>query len=160
MSAEDVAAWAAVAQIIVTAALAWVVYLSTNKLARLDFSRSVRDAWVAVDELALADAKTLDAADTLLMPKPPGSQTTDFARKRWFILAYLNPINTQFQGAQEGLFGSKTEDALANVRHQLGALLADDDAYWVSQHHGHDQAFRDLCTEIRAGILARASRRE
>jgi hypothetical protein len=141
-------AWAAVAQIIVTGLLAWVVYLSTAKIARLEFSRSLRDAWVGVDELALADQATLQAADTLLAQKP-GSETIDFARKRWFILAYLNPINTAWQGAHEGIFGSRKDEILAGVKAQLEALLVDDDAYWVSQNHGHEKAFRELCTEIR-----------
>jgi hypothetical protein len=35
-------------------------------IARLEFGRSVRDAWVGIDELALADPATLQAADTLL----------------------------------------------------------------------------------------------
>jgi hypothetical protein len=106
----------------------------------------MREAWIAVDELALANEATLQAADTLLEPKP--RESLEFARKRWFILAYLNPITTAWQGAHDGIFGSRKDDHLAGIRTQLEALLKDEDAYWVTQNHGHEKAFRKLCTEI------------
>jgi hypothetical protein len=144
---------AAVVQIAVTGLLALVVHMSTSKIARLEFGRSLREAWVTVDELALSDASTLKVAETLLEPNPH-STTEDFARKRWFLLAYLNPINTRWQAAQAGIFGRHKGGELQNVRNQLRALLDDEEAYWVTQHHGHEVEFRQLCTEIRDELRA------
>jgi hypothetical protein len=148
MGTEAVIAGATVAQVILTGVLAWVLNRSTNTIARLDFSRSVRESWIGIDELALANEATLEAADSLLVPRPAHERTGLSAHKRWFILAYLNPINTTYQGAIDGIFGSRKEEMLDSVRSQLQQLLVDHDAYWVSQNHGHDESFKALCTQI------------
>jgi hypothetical protein len=156
MDTDVVMASAAIGQVVLTGVLALVVSRSTNMIARLEFSRSVRDAWVSVDELALANEATLKEADGLLLPNPAGAATVEFARKRWFILAYLNPINTTYQGVQDGIYGAREDEILAGIRAQLRVLLADEDAYWVSQHHGHDKSFRDFCAEVRRAVAAPA----
>jgi hypothetical protein len=153
MDSEAVIASATVAQVILTGVLAAILQRSTNKIARVDFDRGVHETWIDVDELALAHDATLTTADSLLAPKPV-HDPCEFARKRWFILAYLNPIATVYQGANDGIYGSRKKEMLAAIRSQLETLLVDDDAYWVSQHHGHEKSFQDFCTRIRERINA------
>ena len=142
------------AQMFLTGVLAWTVYRSTSRIARLDFSRSLRETWIGIDNLALADTATLLVADSLLTQRE-GRDATTFARKRWCILAYLNPIATAYQGVKEGIYvGRQKEERLTGVRTQLQVLMADADAYWVTQNHGHEDSFQRLCTEIRQGLLA------
>lgn len=142
------------AQMFLTGVLAWTVYRSTSRIARLDFSRSLRETWIGIDNLALADTATLLAADSLLTQRA-GRDIATFARKRWFILAYLNPIATAYQGVKEGIYtGRQKEEMLAGVRSQLEVLMADEDAYWVTQNHGHEDSFQRFCTEIRHALVA------
>jgi hypothetical protein len=142
------------AQMFLTGVLAWTVYRSTSRIARLDFSRSLRETWIGIDNLALSDTEILLAADSLLTQRK-GRDRTTFARKRWFILAYLNPIATAFQGVKEGIYaGRQKDEMLAGVRSQLVVLLADEDAYWVTQNHGHEDSFQRFCTEIRQALVS------
>ena len=139
-------------QVVVTAALALVVYRGTVRIARLEFAKSLRELWMNTDSIALQDPETLMTADGLLTPKEGGAGI-DFARKRWYVLAYLNPISTTYDGIRSGIYGSHTENRMQDVRTQLRVLLRDEDAYWVTQHHGHEPSFRQLCTEIRGQLL-------
>jgi hypothetical protein len=160
--APEVAAALAIATVVVavlqlgaTAVIAIVLQRSTSKLARVELSRTLREAWVTIDSLALGDHEALQIADSLL-PKHPTHEPDDFARKRLFILTYLNPIATWHHGVIEGIYGSQTKANLEVVRGLLTEVLDDDDAYWVSQNHWHDESFRTLCTEIRTSIEAKA----
>jgi hypothetical protein len=156
MDPQVVAISTTLAQMFLTGVLAWTVYRSTSRIARLDFGRSLRETWIAIDNLALADTETLLAADSLLTPRE-GRDATTFARKRWFILAYLNPVATAYQGVREGIYaGRQKEEMLAGVRSQLQVLMADEDAYWVSQNHGHEDSFQQFCTAIRESLIAGA----
>ncbi len=156
MDNETTIATAAVAQaalalagVISTLILGLVVYKSTSRIARLEHARSMRETWVTIDGLALADPTTLTLADALL-PQPPHPDAS-FARKRWFVLAYLNPIATAHQGAIDGIYGPEKDDVVAGIRAQLATLLRDDDVFWVTQNHGHEASFQALCRTIRDG---------
>ncbi|HJQ21235.1 MAG TPA: hypothetical protein VJ867_12875 [Gemmatimonadaceae bacterium] len=142
-------------QLILTGVLAWIVHRSTSRITRLEFAKSIRDAWVTLDALALGDPETLKIADSLLHKPGDRPDADAFARKRWFILAYLNPIVTAYQGARDGLYGDRRKDVIRGVQTQLESLLRDDDAFWITQHHGHEASFQALCRVVRERIEER-----
>jgi hypothetical protein len=144
-----------VAQLIATIAIAVVVHKSAARVARVDILRSLRETWINIDSFALGDDQALAIADSLL-PDPPEPKPDGFARKRVFLLAYLNPIATWFHAAEEGIYGNKTEENMDVVRGLLKSVLHDDDAFWVSQSHWYGTSFQELCKELRKSLPPKA----
>src|SRR5262245_9462636 len=91
-------------QLAATVAIAWIVDRGAGRLARVNVLRSLRETWINIDFLALRDDRTLAIADSLL-PSPDTPKSEGFARKRLFLLAYINPIATWFDAAEEGIYG-------------------------------------------------------
>jgi hypothetical protein len=144
----------AVAQILIASSsmvLSAVVFYHTRKTAALESLRAVRDSWMQLDTLALTDDKTLRIADHLFNPnaKPDIEQ----ARKRWILLAALNPVVSDFMAARAGVTPSAA-DTIAGCRAMLGALLQDDDAYALTQGGSYTGPFQQLCGEVRAELVA------
>jgi hypothetical protein len=132
--------------LLVTAALTVVVYYATKRIAEMEYARSVRDAWMVADSLALQDDVMLGIADKLFHPdKQPRS--TEKQRKIWFAYTVLNLHSSTFFGIKHGLFNSVTEGHLADM---MRALLQDDDFFDITQHGGHEPEFIDFCRRVRA----------
>lgn len=142
-------------QLLATVAIAVVVHQSAGSVARIEILRSLRETWINIDSFALSDARTLNIADSLLPPRPPDPPDRSgdsSARKRLFLLAYLNPIATWFDAVEEGIYGAKKEQNMAVVRGLLGVVLRDEDAYWVTQNHWYGDSFEKLCREIHSTL--------
>jgi hypothetical protein len=141
---------ASIAGVVVTIWLAVIVQRSAAKLTRLEFTRALRESWIHVNDVTLRDPSLINLANQYL----PRRETTDpaFGQKRLFLLVYLNPINTAYQAALQGIYGAGTKEAIDAVKDQLGRVVADDDAYWVTQSHNYDPEFAALCREIRMQV--------
>jgi hypothetical protein len=123
----------AVAQILVASSslvLSAVVFYHTRKAAALESLRAVRDSWMQLDTMALADDRPLRIAHHLF--HPDAALNIEHARKRWILLSALNPVVSDFMAARAGVTPS-AGDTIAGCRAMLGSLLRDEDAYALTQ---------------------------
>jgi hypothetical protein len=136
-----------IASVLITIWLAVIVQRGAARLTELEFARAVRDTWIRVDEVTLRDPDLIRLASQFLPPH----QSTDpeFQQKRLWLLLQLNPLQTTYQAARQGLYGRDGTDAIESIRSQLKFVVKDDDAYWVTQNQGYDPAFTALCREVR-----------
>ena len=144
-----------IAGVVITIWLAVIVQRSAARLTELEFARAVRDTWLHVDDVTLRDPELVRIASQFLPPH----ETTDpaFQRKRLWLLLQLNPLQTTYQAARQGLFGRDGTDSIAAIRSQLAFIVNDDDAYWVTQNQGYDPAFVALCREVRDEVKRNAA---
>jgi hypothetical protein len=136
-----------IASVLITIWLAVIVQRGAARLTELEFARAVRDTWIRVDEVTLRDPDLIRLASQFLPPHQ--SADPGFQQKRLWLLLQLNPLQTTYQAARQGLFGRDGADAIDSIRSQLKFVVKDDDAYWVTQNQGYDPAFTALCREVR-----------
>jgi hypothetical protein len=136
-----------IAGVVITVWLALIVQRGAARLTELEFARAVRDTWLHVDDVTLRDPELVRLASQFLPPH----ETADpgFPRKRLWLLLQLNPMQTTYQAARQGVFGRDGKSAIEGIRSQLAFVVKDDDAYWVTQNQGYDAAFVALCREVR-----------
>jgi hypothetical protein len=136
-----------IASVAITIWLAVIVQRSARRLTELEFARAVRDTWLHVDDVTLRDPDLVRLAGQFWPPH----ETTDpaFQQKRLFLLVFLNPLQTTYQAARQGLFGRDGASSIEAIKSQLAYVVKDDDAYWVTQNQGYDPAFIALCREVR-----------
>lgn len=144
----------AVAQILVASSslvLSMVVFYHTRKSAALESLRAVRDSWMQLDVMALADDRNLKLADRLF--NPDAVADIEQARKRWILLTALNPVVSDFMAARIGVTPSAT-DTIAGCRALLASLLRDEEAFALTQSGGYTGPFQQLCREVHDGLVA------
>jgi hypothetical protein len=143
-----------IAGVVVTVWLALIVQRSAAKLTGLEFTRALRESWIHVDDVTLRDPSLIRLANHF----HPRRETADpdFGRKRLYLFVYLNPINTTYQAALHGVYGARTKEMIDVIKDQLRIVVADDDAFWVTQNHGYDPDFTALCREVRQSYVAAA----
>src|SRR6188474_24617 len=92
-----------IAGVVITVWLAVIVQRSAARLTQLEFARAVRDTWIHVDEVTLGDPNLVKLASQFLVPH----ETADpgFQQKRLWLLLQLNPLQTTYQAARQGVFG-------------------------------------------------------
>ena len=96
MAPDVIQAYAAIAQsiiafltLIVTIILTYFLYRGTKAIAEIEYSRSVRDAWLTIDSVALSNDETLKIADSL-MDINFNDDPIPLRRKRWFAFMVFN----------------------------------------------------------------------
>ena len=136
-----------IAGLVITIWLALIVQRGAARLTELEFARAVRDTWLHVDDVTLRDPDLVRLANQFLPPH----ETTDpaFPQKRLWLLLQLNPLQTTYQAARQGLFGRDGASSIEAIKSQLAFVVKDDDAYWVTQNQGYDPAFMELCRAVR-----------
>jgi hypothetical protein len=156
----DAATWIALVQLFIsligigiTVWLALIVQRSTTRIAQLEFNRALRDSWMHVDEMTVQDPALLQFMNRF--QPPHGSADPDFEKKRHFLFIYLNPLYTSYQAARQGLSSGARDQTIATIKSQLTYVVADDDAYWVTQNQGYDPDFAAFCREVRAELPAK-----
>lgn len=155
MTLDELQAYSAVAQtvlafltLIVTAALTYLVYRGTKNIAAIEYSRSIRDAWLAFDSVALASDDMLIVADKLMDASTAGNPI-ELRRKRWLTFMVLNIMTSTFEGRKYKFV--KHEDAKAAFDRLLMPIVIDDDAFPLTQSKGHPPDFSIYCKNLRDG---------
>jgi hypothetical protein len=138
------------AAIIVSLATAYFVYFGTKKMSRLDYERSVRDAWMTVDS-AVLEHDLLVVADTLFNPDDQAGVTDVRRKKRWLAYMILNPLASGFYGCEHGMTDGQ---AKRGIEAMLKLILHDDDVYMLTQSGVHEPSFVAWCKELRAQLPA------
>jgi hypothetical protein len=135
----------------ITVWLALIVNRSAAKITEVEISRALRDSWIHVDDVTLRDPALIKLAQHF---QPPHESTDpQFEQKRLFLFVYLNPLNTTYQAARQGLFGKAgSQAAIADIKNLLAYVVRDDDAFWVIQNHWFDAGFKGLCNEMRESL--------
>ena len=154
MKLDEITAIAEVAQAILTLAaligtvvVSVFVYYGTKRLAILEHARSIRDAWVAIDSLALSSDEMVKIADNLQHPEF-STQSVQEMRKRWFAYALLNALISTVHGARQGLIHDP-KAALVRAKTQLRMLVQDDILFELTQLPSNDQDIAALARALR-----------
>lgn len=148
--AQVVQALAAVAQGVIGVVLTVLVYRATNRISQLQYTRSIFDAWLAVDTKMLEHADLLQAYASLESPERK-SQGTEQARKRVLGYLILNPLASIHSGLCKGYLDPKDYPLLED---KLRQILADEDIYRLTQEEIYEAAFAEFCRKI-TGDVAR-----
>jgi hypothetical protein len=154
MKPDEVAAIAAIAQAVfafAAIAIAVVVYRASNLIARMQYEWSVREAWNALDSVALSDERMLVMADRLMDPSST-NRSLEAIQRKWFVFMVLNALASSYMGAKRGLTQSK-KDTLSICTHHLSRLVVDDEIFALTQH-GYEKDFSAFCRNIREQQLA------
>lgn len=153
MSSDEIQAYSAIAQtiiafftLIVTAALTYLVYRGTKTIAGIEYSRSIRDAWLAVDSVALSNDELLNVADRL-MDATTINDPIELRRKRWLAFMVLNIMISYFEGQKHEFL--KDEVAKAAFDRLLMPLIVDKDSFTLTQTKGYAPDFSDYCKKLR-----------
>lgn len=139
-----------IAGVVITVWLALIVQRSAARITQLEFARALSDSWIHVDDVTLSDPELVRLAEQFHAPR----ETADpaFQKKRLYLLVFLNPLQTSYQAARQGIFGKDSEKSIETIKEQLAYVVKDDDAYWVTQNQGYDPGFVALCREVREEI--------
>lgn len=137
-----------------TALIAYAVSQAGRKVARLEQDRAIKDAWVQVDQAALANDLDLQLLDDLLHPGNPEA-STEARRKRWLAYMILNPLDAAWSAAQAG---HMPEGTLDSSEASMRALVRDDAVYEMIRTFVYNRPFRERCAELRAEWLAQRER--
>ena len=89
--------------LVVTSLLTYLIHKWSKKSSSIEFTRSIRDAWVNIDSLVLKDSELLLIADSLLDPSPEKETDENKIKKRWLTLMILNTLASTFDGRERGL---------------------------------------------------------
>ena len=153
MTPDEVNSLTAIAQavlslaaLIASIAVSVFVYYGTKRMTRIEFDRSIREWWNALDQLALSNDELLVVADKLFYPTAT-NETIDQKRRKWFTFVILNALASSHTGYKQGLTGSSA-DTLNIVKHHLRNLMKSEDVFLQSQS-GYELSFMKLCKEIR-----------
>lgn len=133
-----------------TALIAYAVSRAGRRVARLEQDRAIKDAWVQVDQAALANEVDLKLLDGLLHPDDPEAGI-EARRKRWLAYMILNPVDAAWSAAQAGHMPDGTLDSSEAT---MRALVRDDAVYELIRTFVYNRPFRDRCAELRAQWLA------
>jgi hypothetical protein len=133
-----------IAGVAITIWLFVIVQRSAARLTELEFARAVRDSWIHVNDVTLRDPELVRLATQFMIPRETADP--EFQQKRLFLLVLLNPLQTTYQAARQGLYG---QNGIDSIKEQLRYVVKDDDAYWVTQNQGYDPAFMAVCREVR-----------
>lgn len=143
----------ALAALIASIAIPFVMYQGQRRRETVEFIRSVREM-LTVDATALENPELLDIADQSLAPE---SRTRSQAerKKSWLGLMVLNIVYMDFRGAKQGFHA---EAALQTLEMALRTMLRDDEMYQLTQSPAaNDKAFREFCRGIRDAIVKEAA---
>lgn len=131
---------------LLTALIAYTVSRAGRRVARMEQDRAIKEAWVQVDQAALANDTDLRLLDGLLHPEAAES-TQEERRKRWLAYMILNPVDAAWSAAREGHMPDGTlESSEATMR----ALVRDDGAYALIRTFVYNRPFRTRCEQLRA----------
>ena len=160
MQPDEIAALAAVAQAVLafaalaaTVAVGVMVYIGTKRLTSFQLYSQNKNAWNAIDSLALSSDEMLRVADDLLPPSCPSGTPIDEMRRKWLGYLVVNACAERYLAAKRNLFhcsDALTESAKYTLRH----VLRDDMIYRITQESGYEKEIQELCCEIREQLEA------
>lgn len=133
--------------LVVTAILTYMIHNWSKKSSSIEFTRSIRDAWVNIDSLVLQDNELLLIADSILDPSPVKETDEYKIKKRWLTLMILNTLASTFDGRQRGFI--EEGEALKAFEALLKPIISDEDTFRLTQERGHSRAFSEYCKEMR-----------
>ena len=129
-----------------TALIAYVVSRAGRRVARLEQDRAIKEAWVQVDQAALASDVDLQLLDRLLHPDE-AEVDPETRRKRWLAYMILNPVDAAWSAA---LAGHMPEGTLDSSEATMRALVRDDTVYDLIRTFVYNKPFRARCAELRS----------
>lgn len=133
--------------LILSVVIPLMIHKGSKLIAKLQYEKSMRESWIAVDTVALSSEEMIRIADGLVSPDST-NESLETLRKRWFVLIMMNPIKDMYFGAMHGLYEPK-EAVLQNVSQILSPILQDEDAFRITQSHGYEKEFSDFCRTVR-----------
>jgi hypothetical protein len=128
--------------LIATIVLTVFVYKGTKTIASIEHSRSIRDAWLTIDSIALSNNEMLVVADDL-MSNFKHTDEIDQKQKRWFALMVFNILISIFEGKEKQFL--ENDDAKKAFDQLLVPMLSDEDVYNLTQNRGHPLDFSKYC---------------
>jgi hypothetical protein len=129
------------------ALLVAVVALRLSKQAgRIETHRQIKDAFNALNTIALSDPENLRVLDELETPQFRG-QSLDEKRRRWLAAIELNALESVFVGKREGLLDVKYADATLSALVPL--MVQHVDVCEQINRAGYDPDFVQYCVEAR-----------
>lgn len=140
----------ALAALIASIAIPYVVHQAQRRRESLEFIHAVRSMWISIDAIVLQRDELLQIAESI--PNPT-TELTGVARQqeRWISLMFLNAFYLDYLGATKGFH---SEEALQVLRQPLKNYVANDRFYALTQDPGaYDPGFREFCRGAKSSAV-------
>lgn len=145
----------AVAQSVIALAtllLSWVLWRSSKRHARLDYTRTIQESWNQLNLAILANPKLAAVADTVF-GTPPEEMSEEAGLKRYMAFFTLNVLEACYLGHQSGLaseaYGSK------GICEVLDPLLRDPENAKLVTFGGYDADFVAFCRDRMSSLSSK-----
>lgn len=140
----------ALLNVIVTAGLGWVVFRAGRSVVRLEQDRAVKEAWIAIDQVALGRVEHLRLLDAMFHPDRVGD-SDETKTRRWLAYMVLNPLEAAWSSSRETHMPDGTTDS---SERSMRAMLRDPEVAAMMQTVVYGKAFRNRCKELLREIEA------
>jgi hypothetical protein len=134
-----------VLNLLATAGIAVVVYLTSRRYSRLQVEREIRDAWITFDQLALESDGALERIDAVFHPDR-ADESPEAKYRRWVHYTVRNPLEMMFLTDTAGRFGAR--QPRAELATTLVPLVRDDAFMYIVRTYS-DARFAAYCEHIR-----------
>jgi hypothetical protein len=131
--------------------LSLVVWKSSQRQARSEYTRSLQDAWNAFNTTVLATEENIQAADSL--HKSDSTPSGMDRRQLWLSFVLLNALQASYLGMQERLVDESY--ARRTLSQLLDPLLLDNSFYMLTQERGYHPDFSKYCENRRKALKPR-----
>lgn len=139
----------AAVNVVVTLYIAYTVKRAGRNVVRMEQDRGIKDAWIEVDQAALACDEDLELLDRMIHPDQHG-QNRLAKRKRWLAYMVLNPLEAAWTSAKEG---NMQAGALASSEKTMAALVRDPEVFSLIEGFVYGSHFRQRCMALRRAWL-------
>lgn len=129
--------------------IALIVYRFTKNQAKLQLTQAIRSAFMAIDQVAIGDKKSLAIQSEIFFGKFVDEE--DVSLRRWHALLALNPIVSSWQLGQ--LDSSKLETLHAAEKILENMLRSSVVRQLVLEEEIYEKGFVERCREIHKKTL-------
>lgn len=150
MNADWVNVVVSMLNVAVTFYVAFAVQRAGRHVVRMEQDRAIKDAWVQVDQVALADPRNLQALDAMFHPDR-AHEDEDAKRRRWLAYMALNPLEAAWTSARrQHMYAG----AISSSEHSMRALVRDRLVYELIGQVVYSEEFKARCRIFREEWLA------
>jgi hypothetical protein len=131
--------------VVVTLYIAYAVQRAGRNVVRMEQDRGIKDAWIEVDQVALANDDDLELLDAMIHPELR-DQDRLAKRKRWLTYMVLNPLEAAWSSAAAG---NMPGGALASSEKTMAAMVRDPEVFELIESFVYGSDFQRRCSELR-----------
>lgn len=145
MNADWINVLVGLLNVAVTGWIAVALHRASSRVVAMEQDRAIKDAWITIDQVALADETDMQLLDAMFCPDDC-ADTPNEKRKRWLAYMVLNPLEAAWTSARQG---KMPDAALGSTEESMRNLVRDEAIHELIQRVVYDTAFKARCMKMR-----------